>query len=415
MNKYNQIHPDEGIRILLDLDVDLKTEKVPVKDALNRVISDRITAKFDVPNFDKSPYDGYSIRGEDTQNATRENPVILKIIEEIPAGHYPQKNIQKGEAAKILTGGAVPKGANVNLKFEETEFDENYVKIFSPIEPNKDIIKAGEDTKKGSILVEQGDVLTPGVLGQISSQGIEFVNVYKKPLIGIGVTGSELLNSKEELTPGKIFETNSITFKGIFQNLGFEVKIYDIIPDEEEKIKKIIDESIDEVDILVTTGGASVGDYDYAVSTLQDLGGEVLFWKTAMKPGGSIVASRYKNKTILGLSGNPGAAILGMYRVCLPYLKKLLGRRELFSKTIDVILKEDVNKKSPRVRILRGYLEFINGKVYFAEKSFQGNGILSSFIECDCFAEIPAGSYEVKAGTILKAYRVGSIFGSIGE
>ncbi|NLW42905.1 MAG: molybdopterin molybdenumtransferase MoeA, partial [Tissierellia bacterium] len=169
MNKYNQIHPDEGIRILLDLDVDLKTEKVPVKDALNRVISDRITAKFDVPNFDKSPYDGYSIRGEDTQNATRENPVILKIIEEIPAGHYPQKNIQKGEAAKILTGGAVPKGANVNLKFEETEFDENYVKIFSPIEPNKDIIKAGEDTKKGSILVEQGDVLTPGVLGQISS------------------------------------------------------------------------------------------------------------------------------------------------------------------------------------------------------------------------------------------------------
>ncbi|NLW42991.1 MAG: molybdopterin molybdotransferase MoeA, partial [Tissierellia bacterium] len=292
---------------------------------------------------------------------------------------------------------------------------ENYVKIFSPIEPNKDIIKAGEDTKKGSILVEQGDVLTPGVLGQISSQGIEFVNVYKKPLIGIGVTGSELLNSKEELTPGKIFETNSITFKGIFQNLGFEVKIYDIIPDEEEKIKKFIDESINEVDILVTTGGASVGDYDYAVSTLQDLGGEVLFWKTAMKPGGSIVASRYKNKTILGLSGNPGAAILGMYRVCLPYLKKLLGRRELFSKTIDVILKEDVNKKSPRVRILRGYLEFINGKVYFAEKSFQGNGILSSFIECDCFAEIPAGSYEVKAGTILKAYRVGSIFGSIGE
>ena len=400
MNKYNQIHPDEGIRILLDLDVDLKTEKVPVKDALNRVISDRITAKFDVPNFDKSPYDGYSIRGEDTQNATRENPVILKIIEEIPAGHYPQKNIQKGEAAKILTGGAVPKGANVNLKFEETEFDENYVKIFSPIEPNKDIIKAGEDTKKGSILVEQGDVLTPGVLGQISSQGIEFVNVYKKPLIGIGVTGSELLNSKEELTPGKIFETNSITFKGIFQNLGFEVKIYDIIPDEEEKIKKFIDESINEVDILVTTGGASVGDYDYAVSTLQDLGGEVLFWKTAMKPGGSIVASSYKNKTILGLSGNPGAAILGMYRVCLPYLKKLLGRRELFSKTIDVILKEDVNKKSPRVRILRGYLEFINGKVYFAEKSFQGNGILSSFIECDCFAEIPAGSYEVKAGTI---------------
>lgn len=415
MNKYDQIHPDEGIEILLNLKTELKIESVSIRDGLNRVVAENITAKFDVPNFDKSPYDGYSFRGEDTQNATRENPVILKIVEEIPAGHYPQKVIHKGEAAKILTGGAVPKGANVNLKFEDTEFTGEYVKIFSPVKANKDIIKAGEDTQKGSVLVEKGDVLTPGILGQLSSQGIEFLNVYKKPLIGIGVTGSELLNSREELAPGKIFETNSITFKGIFENLGFDVKNYDIIPDEEEKIREFIEKAIDEVDVLVTTGGASVGDYDYAVSTVEDLGGEILFWKTAMKPGGSIVASRYKDKTILGLSGNPGAAILGMYRVCLPYLKKILGRRELYSKQIDVILKEDVNKKSPRVRILRGQLEFIDGKVYFAEKTFQGNGILSSFIDCDSFAEIPGGSGEVKAGTILKAYRVGSIFGSIGE
>ncbi|MFB0972289.1 MAG: molybdopterin molybdenumtransferase MoeA, partial [Neofamilia sp.] len=110
MNKYDQIHPDEGIEILLNLKTELKIESVSIRDGLNRVVAENITAKFDVPNFDKSPYDGYSFRGEDTQNATRENPVILKIVEEIPAGHYPQKVIHKGEAAKILTGGAVPKG-----------------------------------------------------------------------------------------------------------------------------------------------------------------------------------------------------------------------------------------------------------------------------------------------------------------
>lgn len=415
MKKFDQIHPDEGAKILLDLDINLETEEISIMDSLNRVCAEDVIAKIDVPHFDKSPYDGYSIRGEDTINATAENPVILKVIEEIPAGHHPQKEVKSGEAAKILTGGEVPKGANVNIKFEDTEFDEEYVKIFSSIKANKDIIKAGEDTKKGTIVVTKGDVITPGIMGQLSSQGISKVKVFKKPLVGLAVTGSELLSPHEELALGKIYESNTATFVGILKNLGFEVKTYEIIPDEEEKIRDFVEKAIDEVEILITTGGASVGDYDYALSTIKDLGGEILFWKTAMKPGGSIVASRYKDKTIIGLSGNPGAAILGMYRVCLPYLKKTLGKKDLFSQEIDVILKEDMNKKSPRVRILRGNLEFKDGKIYFAEKTYQGNGVLSSFIDCDCFAEVPAGSKELKAGTILKAYRVGSIFGNIGE
>ncbi len=415
MENRNQIHPDEGAELLLNLHVDLQTEEISIMEALNRVVAENVTAHINVPNFDKSPYDGYAIRGEDTIEATEDNPVILKIVEEIPAGHHPQKKIGKGEAAKILTGGEVPIGANVNIKFEDTEFCDEYVKIFSPIKPNKDIIKAGEDTEKGSIIVEKGDLLTPGLLGQLSSQGIHTVLVYKKPLVGLGVTGSELLNANEDLLPGKIYESNRATFLGIFKNLGFDVKVYDIIPDEKEEIKNFIKSAIDEVDILVTTGGASVGDYDYAVSSIEEIGGEILFWKTAMKPGGSIVASRYKNKTVLGLSGNPGAAILGMYRTCLPYLKKLVGKKELYPQKIDVILKEDMNKKSPRVRILRGHLEFEDGKVYFSEKTYQGNGVLSSFIDCDCFAEVPAGSKELKAGTVLKGYRVGSLFGNIGE
>lgn len=415
MERRENIHPDQGVKILLDLEVNLEIEEILLEEALDRVVAEKIIALLNVPNFDKSPYDGYAIRGEDTQGAGPDNPVILEVIEEIPAGHYPKREIGPGQAAKILTGGPVPKGANVNVKFEDTEFTEEYVKIFKPVAPNSDIIKAGEDTKSGEVLVEKGDILTPGILGILSSQGISKVRVYKKPLVGLGVTGSELLTPGEELEPGKIYETNRITFKAILEKLGFKVKLYDIIADEPEIIRDFIDQATDEVDLLITTGGASVGDYDYALSSVKDLGGEILFWKTTMKPGGSIVVSRYKDKTILGLSGNPGAAILSFHRVCLPYLKKLLGRREVFPKTIDVILKEDMKKKSPRLRILRGHLEFEAGKVYFVEKDYQGNGVLSSFIDCDCLAEVPAGSPPMEKGSILKACRVGSLFGNIGE
>lgn len=416
MNIYDQIHPDQGIEKLLNLKVKEETEKIKLIDGLDRVIATDLFATIDVPSFDKSPYDGYALKGEDTEFASDDNKIEFEIVEEIPAGYCPTKEIKNFQASKILTGGCLPEGANVCVKYEHTEFDDKKVLINSKLKPNSDIIKAGEDVKKGSLLVEKGTVLTPGVLGLLSSQGIDEIEVYKKPVVGIFVTGSELKTSSEKLSKGEIFETNSITFKSIFEKLGFITKDYGIVKDDEESIVNITKKAINEVDLLISTGGASVGDYDYALSSIKKLGGENLFWKTAMKPGGSIVVSRLFDKTVIGLSGNPGAAILGLYRVCFPYLKKLLGRKDLEFKTISLTLKYPVDKKSRRVRILRGNLEFDqNGKGYFVEKQDQGNGVLSSFINCDLLGEIPAGSNEVNSGEIIKCYKVDSIFGSIGE
>lgn len=416
MEYFDQIHPDEGLKKLLDLDVNLKTEKITLKEGLNRVIAEDLFAILNVPSFDKSPYDGYALRGEETIGASKENPIEFEVIEEIPAGHNPTKKLGKFQAAKILTGGCLPEGANVCVKYEYTEFTQDSVKISKELKKNTDIIRTGEDVKKGDLLVEKGKVLSPGILGLLSSQGIQEIEVYARPKVGIFATGTELSYSGENLERGQIFESNLIVFSSIFKKLGFEVVDFGILKDDENLIVEKTKEALEEVDLLVTTGGASVGDYDYALSSINKLGGKNLFWKTAMKPGGSIVVSRLFNKTIIGLSGNPGAAILGLYRVCYLYLKKLLGRRDLEFSTIPLALKYPVNKKSPRLRLLRGTIEFDNkGQGYFVEMKDQGNGVLSSFINCSLLGEVPSGSKELEAGQIINCHRVQSLFESVGE
>lgn len=410
-----QIHPDEAIELLLAQDIDYEMETISLDDALGRVAAENIYSKVNVPPFDRSPYDGYAFRGEDTIGASKDRWVELEVIEEIPAGTWPKYEISSGTAAKILTGGPVPEGANVCIKYEETELIDNKVRIFREIQPNTDIVYMGEDRKKDEVIIEKGDVLNTGEIGELASQGISKVVVYRKPVVGIFNMGSELTPPEERLKKGKIYNSNYNALRAFLENIGMEVIDFGIIKDDEELVEQKTIESLSLVDILITTGGASVGDYDYALSSIKNIGAKVLFWKTAMKPGGSIVVSNVEEKIVFGLSGNPAAALLSLYRVGLPFLYKACGRRELKPEAVNVFLKEDLDKNSPAVRLLRGQLEIDNGKVYFAENKEQGNGVVSSFVKCDAFAEIPMGSKAVSAGTLVKAYRVGSLFGSVGE
>ena len=414
-NVLMQIHPDEAIEILLKNGFEHVTEELSLGDGLNRVCAEDVYAKVNVPPFNRSPYDGYAFRGEDTVGASNENPVELKVIEEIPAGAWPVNEITSGNAAKILTGAPVPNGANVCIKFEKTVATETSVKIFNEIAPDTDIVYAGEDRAKGDLIISKGEVLNVGSLGELASQGHSTVKVYRRPVVGIFNMGSELTPPDMELENGKIYNSNGSSIGAFLKNIGFEVVNYGMVVDDEEAVKEKTLKVLDEVDILMTTGGASVGDYDYALSSMKDLGAEILFWKTAMKPGGSIVLSKLKDKIVFGLSGNPAAALLSLYRVGLPYLYMICGRKHIRPEGIDVFLAEDLNKKSPAVRLLRGRLEFDGGRVEFRENREQGNGVVSSFVGCDAFAEIDMGSDPLPAGTLVKAYRVSSLFGSNGE
>ncbi|NLT13066.1 MAG: molybdopterin molybdotransferase MoeA [Clostridiales bacterium] len=397
---------ERAVEMLCALPVMLDTETVGLADAHGRVFAEDVRAAMMSPPFDRSPFDGYAFRGEDTAGASREHPVTLRITEEIPAGKAAEVEILPGYAAKILTGAPIPKGANATVKYENTEFTPTEVKLFEPVGANTDVIYAGDDIKAGARIAEKGTVITASHQGILAGQGISEVVVYRKPVIKILNTGSELLEVGTPLRPAMIYNSNVYTLSGYLKDMGAEPHNAGIAVDDPDVIAAGISAALRSSDMVITTGGASVGDYDWAVTSASILGADILFWKINMKPGGSMMAAVKDGKMILGLSGNPGAAVLGLFRIARPYIRKLCGRTDLNPYAIDVFLKEPLKKSSPKRRLLRGRLEYSGGKAYFAENEGQGNGTVYSLLGCDLLGEIEAGSPPLPEGTMIKAYRI---------
>ncbi len=399
-----KIEIDKAIEMLCARTAAPETEMVKLTDAQGRVLAADVRAAIPSPPFDRSPFDGYAFRGEDTLTATPEHPAVLRITEEIPAGKVSGYEITAGHAAKILTGAPIPKGANATIKYENTSFTSSEVKIFSPVNPNSDIIYAGDDVKAGAIIAEKGMLLTAPHLGILAGQGFSDVSVYKKPVVYILNTGSELTEVGMPLRPAMIYNSNVYTLSGYLRDMGAEPYSAGVVEDDPDAIASKITAALDASDMVITTGGASVGDYDWAVTSASLLGAEILFWKVSMKPGGSIMAAAKNGKLILSLSGNPGAAVLGLLRIALPCIRKLCGRTDMTLPAVDVLLKEPLKKSSPKLRLLRGRLEIKDGKAYFAENEGQGNGAVYSLLGCDLLGEIEAGSPPLPEGTRIKAY-----------
>ncbi len=400
------IEIDAAVDMLCALSVKHEIETVKLADAQDRLLAEDLRAQIAVPPFDRSPYDGYAFRGEDTQSASREHPVTLRITEEIPAGKAPTIEVTQGYAAKILTGAPIPEGANATIKYENTSFTPDEVTLFETVLPDTDIVRAGDDIPVGMVVAQRGTRITAPLLGVLASQGYASVPVYKKPVIMILNTGTELVEVGHPLPEAAIYNSNVFTLSGYLRDLGAEAQNAGVVEDDPDMIAERIGKALQVSDMVITTGGASVGDYDWAVTSAEKLGADVLFWKTKLKPGGSLMAAVKDGKLILGLSGNPGAAVLSLMRIALPYIRKLCGYAELYLPVVNVILKEPLYKASPKRRLLRGRLEIIDGKAYFAENEGQGNGAVFSLVGCDLIGEIEGGSEPLPAGTVIKAYRI---------
>ena len=391
--------------LMLQYPVSLQTECCRIGEAYGRVLAEDLYTRIPVPSFARSPYDGYAFLAADTANATPENPVVLKITEELPAGTQPTVPVTSGFAAQILTGAPVPYGADVTIKYEETEFDAGTVKIFKPQKPGN-IVFAGEDMLAGELIAKAGTRLSAPLMGVLAGQGIAEVTVYKKPVITIINTGSELTEVGKPLEPAKIYNSNVYTLMGLLQSFGAVPVNGGICPDDPDTIAAAIGEALKDSDMVITTGGASVGDYDWAVTSAEKLGSDILFWKLDFKPGGSMMAAACGDKMILSLSGNPGAAVTGLYGVGLAYIKKLMGMTQVLPEEMTLLLQEDYKKPSPKQRFVHGRVVIENGQAFFREHGKQGNGVVSSFVDSDVLAEIPGGSEPLPAGTPVRAYRI---------
>ncbi|MGI5901790.1 MAG: gephyrin-like molybdotransferase Glp [Desulfitobacteriia bacterium] len=394
---------EEAQNILLDHCPRAEIEEVELNNTLGRVLATDIKAHENVPPFARSPYDGYALRSADTAEVDRDNPVALEIIEEVPAGHTAKKAVCARQAIKILTGAPIPEGADAVTKFEETTSEGNKVFLYRKYKPLENIVPAGEDIALGDLVASSGAVITPPLMGLMAALGLTKIPVYKRPKVAIISTGDELREVSESLAPGKIRNSNSYALRGYIRSLGAEPVVIGICKDRTEEVAALIDEGLKSADLVLTTGGVSVGDYDVLRLAVNHLQAKTLYWKIDIKPGSPNLTAVKNDQLIIGLSGNPAAAMVTFQLLVVPFLKKMMGRKDYFHRQTEVILKQDFPKASPRRRFIRGKILLENGSVFMEVLKEQGNGVLRSMERCDALAEIPAKSGPLKAGQKLRA------------
>lgn len=398
----------EASRRLCEAVVPVNTESVPLTETLGRILGETVTAKSDVPPFDRSPFDGYAFRAEDTARASKDTPVTLRILEEIPAGSVGKKRVVRGAASKILTGAPIPMGADCVCKFEDTEFTTESVTLFKPYKAGSNICLRGEDLTAGDCLAAKGTVIDAALMGTLATQNIALPQVYRRPKVGIITTGSELCAVGEALTGGKIVNSNYYTFHGALKHAGCIPEFFGCPGDSTEEIATCFQNAAESCDLIITTGGVSVGDYDLTPAALLLAGGKILIQNINLKPGGKCCFGTLGGALVCCLSGNPASSMTAFYAVVLPAVRKLQGRKNWALQEITVTLLEDFPKKSPKPRLLRGCLDISGGIVGMHIQGEQGNGILHTMIGVDLLALVPPGSGPQKKGTQLTAWYLGN-------
>lgn len=391
---------EEALEILNKNTKALKSEVVSIKDSLKRVLYGDVKSKINNPPFNKSVFDGYAFKSEGSKGTSKENPIELKIVDEIFAGDFSEREIKSGEAVRIMTGAPIPLGADCVLKQEETERHGDLVKIFKEMKENQNISFMGEDIKIGETLIKEGKRLDYADLGIMASSGISQVTVYKKPKVSIISTGDEVCDIHSTLKPGKIYDSNLYSLSGRIEELGYHVLSMEHVGDNILKIGEAIEKAFEKSDIVFTTGGASVGEKDLMQKVAESIGFEKLFWKIKIKPGSAVVCSKREEKILISLSGNPNAALTTFELLGKPVLKKLEGEEENINiKREKGILMDSFNKKSPQRRFLRGNVIYDEkgAKVYITQIK-SGNGILSSLLNANCLIEIKKGNEGLNKG-----------------
>ena len=391
-------------QMLLDIVQTVEKETISLERSAGRVLAQKLVAEANVPPFDRSAYDGYAFRAEDVADAAKEKPVTLQILEEIPAGSVGTVVLSPGTAVKILTGAPVPEGADAVINYEATEFTDKQVTIFAPVKQGANIVKMGEDVQKGQVLAKVGTVIDAGLSGSLASQGISRPEVYRRPVVGLISTGSEVLEIDQEMAPGKIRNSNRYTLDVALRKAGCEPRYFGIAGDKKDDICQLIEESLAVCDAVLLTGGVSAGDYDVTPDAMEMAGVEVLARGVHIKPGMACAYGKKGMTLVCGLSGNPASCITNFYAIVLPALKKLAGYAQVLPEEIEVEIAEECRKKSPVTRFLRGRLDLTDGVVKMIPPKDQGNVVLSSTIGCDAMAVVPAGHGPVAAGTKLKGF-----------
>jgi len=386
----------------------LESEKIPLTKGLDRVLSEDIHADSDIPGFDNSAMDGYAVRSSDTVNASKAKPKRLEVICDIKAGDDPKVSLKDNQAVRIMTGAIIPKGADSVIMVEDTQrangikhrakdTGKEFVQIFKEVKTGENIRRKGEDIKKGELVIPNSKKLNSAHIGILASLGMSRINVYRKPRVAILATGDEVIEIDKELAPGKLRNSNTYTLYSQILKCGAIPKNLGIAKDKPEQLEKKIREGLD-CDLILTSGGVSVGDYDLVKYILAKMGTNIKFWQVAMRPGKPLVFGTIKNKLIFGLPGNPVSSMISFEVFVRPAILNMMGQIHDERKEVDAVLEEGITKKKGLRYFLRAYTHWKNGVYLTRTTGPQGSGILKSMALANSLIILPEEEEKIEKG-----------------
>lgn len=375
---------------------------VPLESALGQILGEDLVAPEPLPSFARSGMDGYALRSIDTAGATREEPAVLPLSGLIPAGRPMAEALRPLTCASIMTGAAIPVGADAVIRMEEVRVTPEGIRIFRPVQAGENIAPIGEDVAEGQIVLRQGHKIRAAEINLLAAIGVDQVPVYLAPRVGILATGDELVAVGEPLGPGKIRNSNGPSMAAMVRSAGGIPVPLGIAHDAADLIAGAISHSTD-CDIILTSGGVSVGEFDVVKETLAVMGAKQLFWRVAIKPGMPVCAAMLEGRMVIGLSGNPAALITNFDLLVKPLLDHLCGREQIGMREVEAVLDQPVLRVVPMTRFLRARIYLGTGGELRADTDMaQRAGVLSSMVHANAYVEVPAQTGPLASGERVK-------------
>jgi molybdopterin molybdotransferase len=377
------------------------SETVDIFNVSGRTLFNNLISGINVPQRDNSAMDGYAVISSEISGASSDNPVILSVTSEVQAGgDYSGSPVKTGEAVRIMTGAPVPQGADAVIPFEDTEESEGKVKIFKKLEKHENIRFTGEDIKKGDLVLKKGTRIDSAEAGLIASMNIGNIEVFQRPEVAIISTGDEIVELGSRNLSGKIVNSNAYT-------LYCEIKKYGGTPAYLGIVKDNIIETADKLeeamksDIIITSGGVSMGKYDFIPEVMKNLGVDIKIQKVLMKPGKPVVFGHIGKKLFFGLPGNPVSVMVSFMQFVRPALLKMSGVEKIEKPVMKAKLLENIKKKTGRKYFIRGKYSIVKNEIHVKQTGAQGSGILTSMSEANCLIILPEDAGNVMPGEMV--------------
>jgi len=381
----------------------LSVETVALHDSLDRVLAEDVFANRNHPPYDVSAMDGYALSFADIASASPDAPVNLNIVDDIRAGQMPKLTIQQGQAARIMTGAPTPQGIDTVIRVEDTALNDDVVSILTPPKQGANIRPLGENLKTGHVVLKQSSAITPGVLAILAMVKKKDVPVFSKPTVAILSTGDELEGIDDPIDENKIPNANSHALYAQCKSLGIEATLLGIAKDNEQDLKNKLAEGLT-YDVLLASGGVSVGHHDFVRPTLEALGITMHFWRVAMRPGHPLAFGTSNNDSsesgtaVFGLPGNPVASMVCFEQFVAPALRKMSGHEKLYRRTIKARLAHAMKGSQGKAIFIRVTLSRDEHGYIATSTGAQGSGVLMSMAMAEGLLLVPAEKEGLKAG-----------------